>query len=590
MRINDIINTGKLILNKDIKSYKNFYNQHQESIRSSEDLDSSIEFELQYLKFLMSVENNYTEAIQQADKLKSLSNITVYSLSKVYRTLGVAYYHLGNMTAAMESYIESIKLLDKMSDKTNEQLYEQGLTYHNISLLYRTDLDQNYYDSKKRLEYLKAAESIFCKIKSNKGLSIIYNGISNYYNSLHKYGMALKYQFKSVELKLIEKDFTGLAINYGNLSTLYLKYNKIDKAEFYLLKSKEIKDKETNSYSKCLLFIQIGNLYKTKGDYKKAIENYDEAIEIASTHHLLFEHTLILTEKAFVYEKMHEYELAYQCLQLKVFLKEKIVAYNKSKALIELKYKHEYEKQIDEAKILHEKNLEIQGYITKLKNSNYELQQFAQITSHDLKEPVRLIRVHLDKLEKSLQAKDASQEYLINFIKNTSNNLYHLVNELQKYTNIEKQNNLVEEIILVEEFKDIINHVHKKFKNYNLDIQFENLPINIHGNRSQFNQLFYQLIKNAFIFNDSEEKQAKVVYSNNDRHHVFAVSDNGIGIDRAFYAKIFDIFERLHDHTKYPGTGIGLAIAKKIISDMNGYIIIESELGVGSTFKVHIMK
>lgn len=287
---------------------------------------------------------------------------------------------------------------------------------------------------------------------------------------------------------------------------------------------------------------------------------------------------------------MHEYELAYQCLQLKVFLKEKIAANNKSKALIELKYKHEYEKQIDEAKILHEKNLEIQGYITKLKNSNYELQQFAQITSHDLKEPARLIRVHLDKLEKSLQAKDAYQEYLINFIKNTSDNLHHLVNELQKYTNIEKQNNVVEEIILLEEFKDIINHVHKKFKNYNLDIQFENLPVNIQGNRSQFNQLFYQLIKNAFIFNDCEEKQVKISYTNNDTHHVFAVSDNGIGIDRAFYGKIFDIFERLHDHTKYPGTGIGLAIAKKIISDMNGFIIIESEIGVGSTFKVHIMK
>jgi len=589
MIINDIINKGKLILDKDIKNYNIFYKQHQESIRNSGDLDSSIEFELQYLKFLMFVENNYVEAIHQADKLRSLSKITLFSLSKVYRTLGVANYHLGNLTRAMEAYIESIKLLDKMSDKTDEQLYEQGLTYHNISLLYRTDLDHNYYDSKKRIEYLKAAESIFNKINSNKGLSIIYNGISNYYNSLHNYGMALKYQFKSVELKTKEKDFAGLAINYGNLSTLYLKINKIEKAEYYLLKSKELKESGTNGYSKCILYIQSGNFYKTRGELALAIENYDIAIHIASKHLLSFEHTLILSEKIQIYEKMHQFELAYKCLQQKVLLKEKIADNNKSKVLIELKYKHEYEKQIDEAKILHEKNLEIEGYISKLKNSNYQLQQFAQIASHDLKEPARLISVHLDKLKKSLDTKDSSQEYLIKFIKNTSDNLYHLVNQLQKYTNLEKHN-MIEDILLDEVFNDILNHIHKKYKNYNLDIQLENMPILIRQKKSQFNQLFYQLIKNAFMFNDHEDKQVKVIYSSNDTHHIFDVKDNGIGIDSAFYGKIFDVFERLHHDSKYPGTGIGLAIAKKIISDMNGYIIIESELGVGSTFKVHIMK
>ena len=588
MRYIEILNKGKELLDRDIEKFKDYYLENQSHLNSSNDLDSSIEFELQYLKYLMNVEDNYREAINQANKLKALPNITVYSLSKVNRTLGVAYYHLGEFTSSMESYIESVKLLDKISEKNHEQYYELALTYFNISLLYKNE--QIADESNKRLEYIRLAEKIFIEIKSHKGLGLIYSGLSNYYSNTVNYPMALKYQLKSIELKKHNNDEVGLGVNYGNLANIYIKYNKLDKAEYYLLKSKEIKLKESNNYSKCLLFLQLGNLYRAKGDFVNSIEYYIEGLNISIKHELKYEVSLLLTELATTYEKNNNYELAYKTIQRKLVLQESLIDINKSKALLELKYKFEIDKQKDEAKILQQKNAEIQEYITKLKNTNFELRQFAQIASHDLKEPARLIKMHITKLEKSLEHIDESQDYLINFIKKTSDNLYHLVNELQNYTNIDQQLKVKENIQIADELKDIVKHVQRTLRASDLVINISNIPSTIVGNRSQFNQLFFQLIENAFLFNDKTYKQVEITYNQNETHHIFSVIDNGIGIDKAFFSKIFEIFERLHDNSKYQGTGIGLAIAKKIITEMNGFIEIESKLGVGTTFKIYILK
>lgn len=588
MRYKEILNKGKELLDRDIEKFKDYYLENQSHLNSSNDLDSSIEFELQYLKYLMNVEDNYREAINQANKLKALPNITVYSLSKVYRTLGVAYYHLGEFTSSMESYIESVKLLNKITDKNHEQNYELALTYYNISLLYKND--QLKDENCKRLEYIKLAEKIFIETKSNKGLSLIYSGISNYYTYINNFPLSLKYQLKSINLKINTGDESGLGVNYGNLASIYLRYNKLEKAEFYLLKSKELKLKESNNYSKCLLFLQLGNLYRAKDNIDLCIENYLEGLNIANKHELKYEESLLLTELASTYERSNNYELAYKIIQRKLELQESLIDINKSKALLELKYKFEIDKQRDEAKILQQKNAEIQEYITKLKNTNFELRQFAQIASHDLKEPARLIKMHITKLEKSLEHIDESQEYLINFIKKTSDNLYHLVNELQNYTNIDQQLKVKENIQIADELKDVVKHVRRTLKDENIDLIIANLPKSLIGNRSQFNQLFFQLIENAFLFNNKSYKKVEVSYSQTETHHIFSIIDNGIGIDKAFFSKIFEIFERLHDNSVYQGTGIGLAIAKKIITEMNGFIEIESKLGEGSTFKIHMLK
>ena len=146
MKTYEILDKGKQILQTDINLYKDYYQQFHDQIKSQNDLDSSIEFELQYLKYMMYVEDNYKEVILEAQRLATLPNITVYTLSKVNRTLGVAYYHIGEYKLAMESYIESVKLLNNIVLKNDTQCYELGLSYYNISLLYKNEANTNEFD------------------------------------------------------------------------------------------------------------------------------------------------------------------------------------------------------------------------------------------------------------------------------------------------------------------------------------------------------------------------------------------------------------------------------------------------------------
>ena len=352
----EIYNAGKTLLEKEGIKFKEYYLLNRQGFYNTDDIELAIAFELLYLKYLIDVEDNYRNVINHAYHLKALPKITVYSLSKVCRTLGVAYYHLGEFTSSMESYIESVKLLNKIIEKNHEQQYDLALTYFNISLLYKNK--QLVDENNKRLEYLKLAEKIFLEIKSHKGLGIIYSGLSNYYTFIDNYPLALRYQLKSIELKKQTYDEVGLGINYGNLASIYLKYNRLDKVEFYLLKSKEIKLKESNNYSKCILYIQLGNLYHAKEEFEKAIINYKEGLKIAEKHELKYEESLLLSELALSYEYSNNFELAYKTIQKKLALQESLMDISKSKALAELKYKFEFEKQRDEA-IIKQKEYEL---------------------------------------------------------------------------------------------------------------------------------------------------------------------------------------------------------------------------------------
>jgi signal transduction histidine kinase len=590
MKVEDILNKGKSIIDSNIKEYKAYYHAHKEIIENSNDLDSSVEFELQYLKYLIHVENSYMDAINQAKHLIKLSNITLYSISKVYRLLGVAYNHTGEYVQAMEAYMSSVKILNQIANKNKEQLYELGLNYHNISILYKNEEDPEHYEAIKRLEYIKLAEAIFIDIDSKKGLGIIYNSLSNYYYSLNNFPYALGYQFRSLKIKEIEKDELGIAVNYGNISSIYLKCNKLDKAEQYLLLSKEIKLKNSNSYSICKLYLQLGNLYDKKFEFDKCETSFLHALEIADSHNLTFEIGEALSGLTELFEKTKDFEQAYYYLKRNKILKEAMHDINKSKALVELKYKHEAEKKEDESKLLIQKNAEIERYATQLKNTNFELRQFAQIASHDLKEPARLIKMYVGILEKKAMKIEESDSYIMDYIKQASENLYNKVNELYTYTNINEQQKIIENVIVEDEFIDIKHHLRNSTKTSNFNISYSNLPKNIKINRSKFNQLFFQLIENGIVYNNNFEKNVHIEYQENNAYHIFTISDNGIGIDNIYFDKIFDMFERLHPDHKFQGTGIGLAIVKKIITEINGYIEVSSKLGEGSQFKVYIQK
>jgi len=224
---------------------------------------------------------------------------------------------------------------------------------------------------------------------------------------------------------------------------------------------------------------------------------------------------------------------------------------------------------------------------TELIKSNEELERFAYIASHDLKSPLRNIISFAMLLEKEMGEKvTAKEKEYIDFIKKGSHKLNTLIEDVLNFSkisnNFDKQE-VVDSNSVINEIKEMLRNVLKK-KNVTIEIQNE-LP-KLKAKKSSILLLFKNIIENGIKYNNS--KNPKINISTKEEGGFFKIEfkDNGIGIDKKYHNSIFDMFSRLHTESTYEGTGLGLALSKKIIDEMNGHIQIESELGQGSSFIV----
>ncbi|MFW9990843.1 MAG: MEDS domain-containing protein [Candidatus Odinarchaeota archaeon] len=225
-------------------------------------------------------------------------------------------------------------------------------------------------------------------------------------------------------------------------------------------------------------------------------------------------------------------------------------------------------------------------YELELERSNRDLQQFAFIASHDLQQPLRTISgfLHLlkEKLLKESQFDDKTEKYIDRSM-SSANHLQELIQDLLDYSRIDTKGTDFTDV----DCSNVINHVLLDLKSEidetNATIIYDQLPI-VKGDKYQLIQLFQNLIGNGIKFRREKQVEIRVSCEEKGQHSLFAVQDNGIGIKPENYEKIFAIFQRLHSREQYQGTGIGLAICKRIIEHHGGNIWVESEYGKGSTF------
>ncbi|MDW5562630.1 MAG: ATP-binding protein [Methanomassiliicoccus sp.] len=220
-----------------------------------------------------------------------------------------------------------------------------------------------------------------------------------------------------------------------------------------------------------------------------------------------------------------------------------------------------------------------------LKRSNAELQQFAYIASHDLQEPLRMVTSYLALMNKKFgdELSPQAKEYM-SFAVDGSTRMKELIDDLLAYSRIDSKSIVLEEINMNDEAKTVEEDLHVMIKETRAEVIIDPLP-NIRGDKTQMKQLLTNLISNAIKFRRPGFKPrvevSAVTYEN---EVVFSVEDNGIGIDPEYADKLFKMFSRLHTREEYPGTGIGLAVAKKIVERHGGRIWFESEPGKGTTF------
>jgi PAS domain S-box-containing protein len=235
------------------------------------------------------------------------------------------------------------------------------------------------------------------------------------------------------------------------------------------------------------------------------------------------------------------------------------------------------------------KNLQIQS--GKLAESNAELEQFAFVASHDLQEPLRMVTSFLKLLEKKYEDTiDAPGKKYIHFAVDGANRMRQIILDLLDYSRVGRVNGKKEELDL----NRLINEIKILFRNQiaetRASIIVDQLP-NINAYEAPVRQVFQNLLSNALKYSRKEiPTQIHISSIALDDHWQFSVTDNGIGISKEYFEKIFIIFQRLHGKEEFSGTGIGLAVTKKIVENLGGKIWVHSEKGNGSTFCFTIRK
>jgi light-regulated signal transduction histidine kinase (bacteriophytochrome) len=220
-----------------------------------------------------------------------------------------------------------------------------------------------------------------------------------------------------------------------------------------------------------------------------------------------------------------------------------------------------------------------------LKRSNSELERFAYVASHDLQEPLRNIISFSQLLARRYEGKlDKDADEFISYIVEGGKRMQNLVNDLLEYARVETRGAPLESTDCRKVFDTAIRNLYNQIQVNQAVITAGALPV-VKADPVQLGMVFQNLIGNAIKFRkDNEPPRVEVAAEKMGKLWRFSIQDNGIGIDSSFYTRIFEIFQRLHTREKYPGTGVGLAVVKKIVERHGGKIWVESELGKGSTF------
>jgi len=235
-------------------------------------------------------------------------------------------------------------------------------------------------------------------------------------------------------------------------------------------------------------------------------------------------------------------------------------------------------------------NADLARRATELAASNAELERFAYIASHDLQEPLRMVSSFLQLLHKRYNGQlDAKADQYIHFAVDGAERMKALIMDLLEYSRVGSGKETfgpVDTAVIIKEVGDIFR---EKIIAARAQVDIGDMPVVV-GDKVQITQLFQNLLSNALKYHSDKPPVIRIGAKEEPGHWLFSVEDNGIGIDAQFFDKIFIIFQRLHNKSDFSGTGIGLAICKKIVERHGGRIWVESLPEKGSTFYFTIHK
>mgnify|MGYP000367840860 CR=1 FL=1 len=590
---------------------------------------------LRYLGIGYMVRQNFPKSIaknQASLEIARQINDTVL-IAGALNNIGINYERLGLPKEAITYYLESLQY-----SKANGDDRMLCFTYRNVAFLY-----QKLGDEAKAIEFFNKGGEV---ARNSDHHMIVYIADLTDASNYRRNG---QYQ---AAIESLNKAFTLCTNNYSrgvvlnDMATIYQEQKDWTKALNYFQQAITIIEKSGNRDHLEEAQLSLAELLYQKEDYAKSLQIL-EAIraERSTGNNFSFQDKRLYELLANNYEKLGDHEAEAGAFRQLVILQDSIYDGDKLNLLAAMEAKYETQEQERENALLRaqqEQNqlvlqqrkkvtfymilltilvslvalLLLRAYQGKrkfnqilqqqvaqqtralqatndhLKASNIELERFAYIASHDLKEPLRNIASFAGLIERKIDdPKERPQvmEYL-DFIKRNARQMNHLIRDVLEYSRVESgRKDEARETTL----RELIGQVQQSILT---DLQEKNVKINLPSGSVRFfaipSQLFLvfkNLISNGIKYNTKPEKVIEVTYQDLDTHHQFCVRDNGIGIDPQYQDQIFEMFKRLHSRQEYQGTGLGLAICKKIVKNAGGDIWYESS-EEGSQFYFTIAK
>jgi PAS domain S-box-containing protein len=234
--------------------------------------------------------------------------------------------------------------------------------------------------------------------------------------------------------------------------------------------------------------------------------------------------------------------------------------------------------------------IKLKQTLSELERSNSELQHFAYVASHDLQEPLRMVVSYVQLLQRRYHGKlDSDADEFIAYAVDGTIRMQGLINDLLTYSRVGTRGRAFEPTECQAVLDRALSNLQMAIQESGAKITADPLPT-VTADGSQLGQLFQNLIGNAIKFHSDEPSRVHISVQDRSDEWLFSIRDNGIGIAADSSGRIFEVFKRLHTRKEYPGTGIGLAICRKIVKRHGGDIWVESEPGQGSTFYFTIPK
>ncbi len=532
---------------------------------------------------------------------------------------------MGKYDEAYHNRLQILKAYEQLEDKKG--VYA---TLYNIGSIFF--YQENFAQA---LKHYEESQKLAIAARDSSFIYRCLGALGSVYGELQENDKSLSHNLESL-MMAEEIDYElGVAYSTHNVGLNYVILGLTEKALVHLEQSLQLMQKLGDKFGEANCLQAISNLHSQNGEHQKATQFLEQSLAI---HKQLGDRSRIKeiyldlskayfdsgnSVKAYTVQKGYielrdslikeesRKEMAgiKQTYELEKKENEKQIALMQKEGQIEQMYRYaflvglgflmlvtwlfysRYQEQTTMNKLLAQKNEEIQLQNTKLATSNRELEQFAYIASHDLKEPLRNIGGFTSLLERRyINGADEDAKDFMRFISNSVTHMHTLLTDLLAYSRIGMQEDRQMEFFSMNQVVgQVSSNYQTAIKENQVKIIANGLP-HIFANRIQMVQLFQNLIGNAIKFRSDHQPEIHIHCTQNTKEFTFSVKDNGIGMEQEYTDKIFVIFQRLHNRTKYEGTGIGLAICKKIVEQHHGRIWVESQSGKGSTFYFSIPK